>query len=552
MTDPTDNERPASRAWLAPVLLGLALVAWAVIIGSYRSHLGFMGDEWGFITMRLDGGADAYLEPHNSNIVLLFMFMFRGLFEVFGLTHPFGFHVFAMVTYMAIPVALFAYLRGQVGDAIALLGALVVLFLGSCTDSLLLIFQFCFSVSIATGIAALVALRAGGRRWDIVACVLLVVSVLTVTMGIPFLLAAAVVLLFARDTVRRSYVVLVPGILFFIWYVGWGRQQGVTPDLDTVLAAPEFVFDSFGYSLAVLTGTFRLEGWLGEIVPTILAVLAVGLVAWRVWRLRRVPPELMVGLVAGLAFWSMNALSQDPDLFGLRNYDQNRYQLPSVVFTLMILCGAFVGAKPKVWQTTALGAVAAIAIAVNMANLVDTYENQVRPASDQAIASMTALDMLGEENVDPSAKITIIAFGDFGIDAATYFGLRDRFGPGGWSASEAEEQPDSARQLIDGAVRRVRPYDVEEVAKRPPGDCRILEPGADGETAAVSLDRELYFRSDGQGVLKTGRFADGEPAGIAYFGDYWVRVVPTEDGLDTPWRINARGTAPVRVCSTGS
>ncbi|HMT04303.1 MAG: hypothetical protein KDB48_05075 [Solirubrobacterales bacterium] len=548
MRERTGIGKLAGKSWVAPAILGVALVVWAVVIGSYRSHLGFLGDEWGFITMRLDGGPDAYLEPHNSNIVLLFMLIFRGLFEIFGLTHPFGFHVFAMLVYMTIPVVLFGYLRILVGSALALLAALVVLFLGACTDSLLLIFQFCFSISIAAGIAALLALRRGGRRWDIAACLLLVVSVLTVTLGVPFLVAAAVVLMLAPGTIRRSYVVLIPGLLFLIWYLGWGRGDAVTPTFDTVLATPEFIFDSFAYSLAVLTGTFRVEGWFGDIVPTLLAIAVIVLVVWRVWQQRRFPPELLVGLAAGISFWAMNGLSQDPDLFGLRNYDQNRYQLPSVIFTLMILGGAWAGVKPKAGFKVAFSALAVVAIWVNMANLSETYSKQMRPASDQALASMTALDLLGPEIVDPSTEVTIIPFGDFRISAATYFSLRDRFGPGGWDPSRVEAQPDSARLLVDGAVRMVRPYPVEKVVVRPPGPCRVLEPARDGETAAVPLDQVLYFRSNGKGVLKTGRFAEGEPAGIAYFGDYWVKVSPTDDSIETPWRINARSSEPVRVC----
>lgn len=548
MREPTAWRRLAGKPWVAPAILGVALVVWVVVVGSYRSHLGFLGDEWGFITMRLDGGADAYLEPHNSNIVLLFMLIFRGLFEIFGLTHPFGFHLFAMVAFMTIPVVLFGYMRNLVGSALALLAAMVVLFLGACTDSLLLIFQFCFSISIAAGIAALLALGRGGGRWDIAACVLLVVSVLTVTLGVPFLVAAAVVLLLARDTIQRSYVVLIPGFLFLVWYLGWGREDAVSPALDTVLATPGFIFDSFGYSLAVLTGTFRVEGWFGEYAPTVLAISAIALIGWRVWQQRRVPPELLVGLAAGISFWAMNGLSQDPDLFGLRNYDQNRYQLPSVVFTLMILGGAWAGVKPKAGYKVAFAVLAAVAIWVNMANLSDTYSKQVRPASDQALASMTALDLLGPEMVDPSAEVTIIPFGDFRISAATYFSLRDRFGPGGWDPSRIGDQPDSARSLVDGAVRMLRPFPVEKVAARPPGPCRVLELAGDDETAAVPLDRVLYFRSNGSGVLKTGRFTEDEPAGIAYFGDYWVKASPINDGIRIPWRINARGTEPVRVC----
>ncbi len=551
MREGTGIGRLAGKPWLAPALLVVAIVVWAVVFGFYRSQLGFIGDDWTFITMRMNGGIDAYMAPHNSNIVVLFVAMFRALLEVFGLTHPFGLHVFAMVAYIAVAVALFVYLRRLVGDALSLLSAVVILFLGAGADSLLTIFQACFSISIATGIAALLALERDRWKWDLVACGLLLVSVFTVTLGLAFLAAAGMKLLLSRKAIRRSHVVLVPLVLFIAWYLGWGREDATTTSLDILIDTPGFIFDAFGYSLTVLTGTFKLEGWFGDRLPTVFAVVALGSIILRCWRRRHIPPELLVALAAGIAFWGLSGLSQLPELLGLRNFDMNRYQLPNAVFALMILAGGFAGARPKAGWKFALAAVAVAAIWVNMVTLADVNRSYAVPNSNQARASLTALDLLGPGQVDPSSRVTLFGLGPLTVDAGTYFALKDRLGSGGWDPSEIEDQSGDARVSVDAALRLVRPYVVEKQEARPPGPCRVLEPGAGGETAAVPLIRELYFRSGGKGVLKTGRFTGDEPAGIAYFGGYWVRVVPPGDGIMPPWRINGQSTEPVRVCVAG-
>lgn len=451
MPEGMPGESRVSGPWLR-IFGAVALTAWAVLVVSYRADLGFISDDWTFIINRMHGGADSFLAPHEGHSVALFVAEFRFFLETFGLSNPLPFHLFSTAMYALAASMVFVYLRDLVGDVCAMAGAVLVLFLGASYDDMLWIFQTAFTMAIAAGLLALVLIRVRSLRADIAACVLLTFAIFTETLGLTFLVGAVVCLLVERrDLVRRSFVPLIPIALYAIWYLGWGIDGKTSLNFGDLPDAPLYVFDAFGYSLAVLTGTFRLGGWAGDWVPRLLAVAALAGIGWRAWSRRRIPVELLVGLAAGLTFWGLLALNQVADL---RTFDQSRYQLPSAVFTLMILGGGLAGIRPRIKYQVAVVAVAALGVAVNVAALSDGYDDSVKPASDWASVIFTAMDQLGPERIDPELTTSTDQFGLVSIDAATYFELADRFGGAGWSESELADQPDRIQADVESVKRR--------------------------------------------------------------------------------------------------
>ncbi|MCB0868043.1 MAG: hypothetical protein KDB48_05070 [Solirubrobacterales bacterium] len=540
--------QPTSTSRYSRVALALAVVVWTVVVGHYRSSLGLMADDWLFITSNMDRGAEGFLMPYAEHILILFGLVYRSFLEVFGLSMAAAFNIFAMFMNVVAVVAVFMYLRRLVGDVTALIGALVLLFLGASYDQLLWSFQSCFALSIAAGIGGLILLRREGRFTDLFACLALSASVMALTLGLSFAAAALLAILLADGARRRIHVSLIPLGIFCLWYLGWGTSGEGYVSVENLIHTPVYVLDAFGYSLRVMTGTFRIGGDVGTWIGRGLAVAALLAIGIQVGRRRQLPASLLVGLAAGITFWGLAGLNQ---VLPLRTFDQSRYQFPSVVFTLMILGGGFEGVKLAVRFQICMAAVAVAAIWINCLALADGYRDELKPNSDRSLASVISLDLMGPDAVDGSLEVPVDHLNILKMDAASYFAARDRFGSGLWNVPDLMTQDEAVRTGVDQTIRSSLPFPVEEVQARPPGTCHQLIPGADGKTAAVSLTGKLYFASEGRGALMTGRFTDGEPFGIAELPAKWVRVSrPPGDHLHIPWRISAIATRPVTICSS--
>ena len=150
---------------------------------------------------------------------------------------------------------LFVYVRRRVGDGLALLGCVLILFLGAAWTDLLWSFQIGFSGSLAAGIGALLALDRDSRRGEVTACILLVASTSFSELGIPFAVGALVnVALGPWPRLRRLYVPLVPAFLYGLWYFGWGHTGPQTSSFHNFLNSPKFAFESISENLALLLG----------------------------------------------------------------------------------------------------------------------------------------------------------------------------------------------------------------------------------------------------------------------------------------------------------
>src|SRR5947209_3483538 len=92
----------------------------------------------------------------------------------------------------------FAYARRRVGEVIAALVTLLLLLFGPGWQGFLWPFQITWLISLASGIGALLALERDGPRSSLVACGLLVISLASSGVGVPFALWALVELALSR------------------------------------------------------------------------------------------------------------------------------------------------------------------------------------------------------------------------------------------------------------------------------------------------------------------------------------------------------------------
>lgn len=525
------------------MLLALALVIWAVVMGSLGFRLGLMGDDWSFITTRLNGGVDDFLAPYAEHILVLYSLLYKSLVKLFGFSYA-PMYLVSLTAYASVVVALFIYIRRLVGDGLALIGAIVMLFLGASYDVLLWSFPMAFSISIFFGVAGLILLRREDRIGDLLACAALSASVLTVTLGTAFIAAAAVAVLISDRSLRRSYIALVPLALFAAWYFTWGVDGRSFMSVENLLGAPLYILDAFGYSLTVLTGLFRIDGD-GTWVSRLLAVAVLTVIGIRAWHRKEVPKALLIGLAGGIAFWGLAGLNQ---VGPLRTPDQPRYQLPAAVFTMLIVCGGFAGVKATVKAHVALAIVATAAIWANSLVLAEGYRDALKPKYQSSLASIIALDLLGPEKVTPGARVRVDHLGLDFMDAHAYFQARDRYGQDPRSLSDAEDQPEAIRSQIDYTLATTQPLVIGKAPAKPSGNCTILRTARGEEPRSVPLDRALYIRSTGRGVIKAGRFSDSEELGMIELAPEWIRIAPPDDGVEVPWRITAESSAPVWIC----
>ena len=335
-TDTGRARRPPSRVIL---VLAVAVASSGALLLRLQSRLTFFADEWQFLLDRRGSSVGVFLDPHNDHIALAPVSIYKALLATFGMSSAAPFQVASTALFLLSTILLFVLLRSRVGDWAALLGTILVLFLGAAWVDLLWPFQIAFFGSMAAGLGALLALDRDDRAGDRVACLLLVASTAFLEMGIAFAVAALVnVALGRRPRGRRLYVGLVPIALYAVWYAGWGHQSTSRVTFHNLLHSPGYVFDIASQAIAALLGLATpLTGDGHNLVglPWGRALLVVAIVL-SIWRLRRVggPSRgLWTALALGLTFWflaSLNAYSF------LREPSDGRYVYPGAVFVLLI------------------------------------------------------------------------------------------------------------------------------------------------------------------------------------------------------------------------
>lgn len=515
-----------------------------------RSQMGFFLDDWGLVIYREDSPTD-WLLPHNEHIVVLPAAIYKLSLAVFGMT-PFPLHLLAVALFITSVALLFQWIRPLVGDPLAVLGCAVILFLGAATEDLVWAFQMGYFGSVAGGLGALLLLRLETKRADLAACGLLVIAVLFSSLAIPFLAGAAVQLAIRNragrspgSLLRDCWVYVVPAAVFAVWFLGWGHEADSALSLENLIRDPIYALSGFGYSAFALTGAFRLSGasmadaWA---LPGLLLTVGIGLV---LYLRRRVHPAFLVAAGIALTFWVLSGLNFIPG----REFFNSRYQYPGAVFLLMVLAGTFEGVRPDWRIVTAIGAVAATALTVNVIALIDSFNETYRPYAERNRTVMTSLD-LSARTVDRDLLVGVSDDGNAKVNAGSYLDVAGEYGPAGWSESEIPGVPADNREQLDRLLVLTLPIRlVPAGALRKDGNCRTLE--ADPEASrSIRVDSPfLLLDSERQVNVLLGRFGEGTttPGWFVPGGSPTGYVIPRDNARE-PWRIAFSGTGKVQVC----
>jgi ATP-binding cassette, subfamily B, bacterial len=555
---PVDGGEGRSRRWSPATLLFIAAACLSAgLLGYLTSKETFLLDEWSFLLDRRGFSAGVFFDPHNEHIVVIPVAIYKLLLAVFGMDSAEPFHITAIAAFIAAVSVVFVALRRLVGDWLALAGVLPLLFFGSADPTLLQSFHLSFTLSLCFGVAALLALQSEGlRHRDAVACLLLVLSVLSVSLGIPFALAVGAWLLVTPGGRRRLWIPLIPLAVYALWWLGWGHTAESAVTLRSIATTPTYILDGLAGSLASLLGltagaTDADPGALDWGRPLLVAVAAIA--AWRAWRLRKEPGfawtrPLLVGFaVLALSFWALAGFNS---VEVLRPATASRYELAGATFLLLVaavLCGR------QRLSRAALAAVFSVALLSAGANLYllqDRWDKAVDLSRVQR-AALTALE-LERDRVAPSFEVrtadTNIAFSEL-VQAGPYFDATDDFGSPAYSVPELWSAPEDAREAADRTVASalgVAPVPGREKTSA----CRTAKLGATPITGDLPPGGATFWVEPGSsGSLALGRFGSGYPVDFGELPSGTSVVSVPTDAVAEPWRFQLEGAGPVHVCA---
>ncbi|HEY8810459.1 MAG TPA: hypothetical protein VIM28_10600, partial [Solirubrobacterales bacterium] len=370
-----------------------------------------------------------------------------------------------------------------------------------------------------------------------------------------------------------AYVVVIPAVLWALWWLGWGHEAESALSLHNVATTPLFVLDSFGSAIAALLGLATpVEGIAspaGLDWGRPLAVALGGLALWRAYRIGRLPRSFWVFLTIGLAFWVLGGFDLKPG----RVPWASRYQLLGGAFVLLVgaelLRGVPLGRR---LLGPALVVVAA-SVASNGLFLHEAYESYAS-STELVRGNLTALE-IARNTVDPAFFLEE-EFADTGfdhIDAGSYFAAVDDFGSPAYTIAELEHSPEAVRFAADkvllNALRvALEPASAASIpspdAKAPatPNAAGVVEVPAAGCVSGPSgRDAPLLSLPPGGVVVRAGaqpvtdiqmrRFATGKQFPVdfqAAVGPGEALRLPIPPDLSTvPWKLRLEG-APATVC----
>lgn len=526
-------------------LAALVAGAFALLLHASRG-LTFSIDELTWVIDTPDFSARDVLEPYNGHLIATTRIAYAGLLNVLGSDYVI-YRVLGIASVATTVVLLWLYLRPLVPPALALAPAPLLLLFGS--DAVHVVNGNAFTVlgSISCGLAALILLRRRDLAGDLLASVLLCLAVLTYSVGLAFVLGVWALVLLDAERWRRIWVPLAPTLLYagwWLWSLSLEGDSGEQLSAANLPVIPAWAFQLLQATLDSMSGLdydFTGSEASDSEVGAILAVLALGALAWRLAR-RPASPGLWMAITvfAGLAL--MTGLAPGID----RTPETPRYMFPAAIAVILIAAHAAAGARWRRGWVLAIWALALVGALGNGKALFD-HTNAVRDNHDAAIrADLTAIELAGE-NADPEFQPQAAGAG-FGVTFAwggeifshppteAYLVAAEKYGRIGYSPQEVLTLDEATRERID------RMHVAALGLGLGPADrlARSCEHGFGGERVVEVPAGEALLLSGngGEGALRVGRFSDSPavPLGATESATSFSLELPADD-VGVPWKV---------------
>ncbi len=559
-----ENERTC---WL---ILAVSAAAW-VVLGLWLTRgTSFYSDEYTYFIASRGFAPKAILAPHNGHLIAVIRLIYAAVFKLFGPDYV----VFRLLEVFGIAlVATLFFLRARraIGPVVALILSVLLLFLGAAAPEVTLSpLGITHVYCIAAGLGALIAVEHGSRRGDALACLLLVVSVATFSIGLAFVAGLAVSVLLHNDRWRRSWIFLVPIVVYLLWLVapkltGPVYASGTGFRLSNVLLVPNFAADALAAVAAALTGLgtdFSNSASVADAVtsPWGYVVAAIAIAAL-VARLRRgaVPTELWTSFGILVAFWVSIAV-----VVGLNRYPYSqRYVYAGAVAVLLVVTDALRGIRLSRALVACLIGVAVLSLGANLSRL-RVAGGFLRANGSSLRAALSAIEIAGDHGTagffgppfglpatpDPRLFLPAAAISTGG-GTRPYLAAVRRNGSPAFTLSQLRAQPEAVREQADESLinllqLRLVPAPAPAIGKclpvannGAPRDFTIRPPG-------------VVLRSPTAEKVTLRRFAASAPfpLGAVSAGRFFALRIPA-DGAPDPWHLVVP-PGSLTVCELGA
>lgn len=533
-----------------PLLLAAMALAAAYIV-TLGSKLSFLLDDWGYIVLRRGNDFENWVRPDNEHFVAGPVTVWKLLIAIFGIDSMLPFKLVSTALFLVGIWFLYLWVRRRVGDWVALIGMVALLFCGAAFDDLLWFASITFLGSMAGGLGMLVALDRQDRRGDRLACLGLSLSLIFSSLWVAFAAGAALDILLRRRErpwLQRVFIVAVPALIYVAWWIGWGHEAESALSLHNVVTSPAWVFDSIAAAVAALLGlAVPAEGmttpngldW-GRPLTGALLLLAL----WRLWKMPRIPRSLWVVLAVAFVYWTLGGF----DVKSGRVASASRYQYTGGAFVLMIAAGLLSGVRFQ--RRLAIPALVVLGAAVlpNVVFFHEAYESYRRTSQIER-ADLAALEIT-RPRVDPAFRIEEedADTGYVPVEAEPYFDARDADGSPAYDEAELAEAPEHARVPGDKVMAAALGLGLGESDAAAANGCRSETIEA-GETSLPVTRGGVALRASAPVGLALERFSAEYPVdlGEAPAGSWTALRVPT-DLSPRPWRLRVSGEGKLTVC----
>jgi hypothetical protein len=545
-------------AVVAVLAAGIAILLWAG-----RGTLFTIDDLLWFMSspgLDLEGA----LQPHNGHLIATSRVLYHLVFEALGADYL----AIRLLTALAAggsALLFFVWARRRVADTIALAGMVLLLLLGSSYVFLIAGDGLMVHLSVCAGIGVLLALERRDLAGDVAACGLLCLGVVTYSLALPFVVAAAVAVYLGEDRVRRAFVPVVPALLYGAWWV-WSQDLPNAPgdgaDMLNLLVLPAYAFQTLSSALGALTGLdhdFAGEMTRPEFAVTtsfagpVLAALAIGAFAWR---LRRpVPTAAWVALGLLVSLWMLGAVTTD----AASPPDASRFVYFFAVPVLLVGVACAAGMRWTRGRVIAVWAVAACGLAANLLFLIDGGEYRRDVDARQLRAELTAFELAGE-NAAPHPDLSGVAGGNAVLNypfelaplddpSGDYVSAAQEYGALGFPVGELRAETEETRARTDAALAAAYEPSLAPHAE-PTAGCERhrAEGGASAAGFELPAEGAVIEIEDAPAPVELRRFADETwvPVGTLEPGAPGALAVPADDAPD-PWQVSV-GAASALVC----
>jgi len=557
------SERETARRLPVVLLAICAAVAAALILYVNRSGT-FYYDEWDWFagSAQLDGAK--LFESDNGHLVLVPRLIYKSVLSVFG-THYLPFMLINLALIVAGSILVFVLARRRVGDWLALVPAVLLLFFGSGWDVLVTSVGINANLAIACGLGAFLALERRTLAADLVAGGLVAIGLASQS-GETAVALGGIVLLIGQGRWRRVWVMLVPLVLFAIWNAQAAKSAGGQVTAEHLGGLSHSLYDSVSSLMASISGVFSpgFPTGLAEIDVTagrgLAAVALVAGAAYLVLRSPRISPRFLAYSTVVLALWLSIGLSG-------RNPGTGRYNLVVLPFVFLAAFELLSGRQMRWRPLVAVCAVLAFGLIANL-NAIRAGGAILRfhGVGDRGAAS--ALELQADRiEADPQLADESVAFlaatsNPYSTDmiyvtAGDYLRAADEFGAVGYPAAEIVTAPEPAREVADRVLlAMLDPRFTASAASAGASDpdpadgrasCTTLSPGSSSMAVPPrGLRLQTSSESAEVGLRRFAPVATSVPLVLAAGSDGVLKI--PGDRLPQPWTAEIASTAPVVAC----